>query len=46
MKKTRLNRLEYFKKIFGLVWFRFHKLETENPNRKNKKIKQKKTKPN
>jgi len=35
MKKYRLNRLEYLKKIFGSV--RFHKPEIKKPNRKNKK---------
>jgi len=35
MKKYRLNRLEYLKKIFGSI--RFHKPETKKLNRKNKK---------
>jgi hypothetical protein len=32
MKKTRLNRLKYFKKL--TVSVRFHKPETEKPNKK------------
>jgi len=35
MKKNRLNRLEYLKKIFGSV--QFHKSEIKKPNQKNKK---------
>jgi hypothetical protein len=34
MKKTRLNRLKYFKKL--TVSVRFHKPETEKPNKKNR----------
>jgi hypothetical protein len=42
MKK---NRLEYFKKIFDLVRYQFHKPETEKPNQKIKKPNQTETKP-
>jgi len=34
MKKTRLNRLKYFKKL--TVSVRFYKPETEKPNKKNR----------
>ena len=55
MKKNLLNRLQFFKKLIGSVWFRFYKPETEktkpNPNRKKpsqsrkNRAKPKKTKP-
>jgi hypothetical protein len=56
-EKKLIKPIRIFKKIFGLVWFRFHKLEIEKPqsnqtdlvkNKLNqiKKIKPKKTKPN